>query len=79
MAKALSLKLKDEVFRETERILRRRGRPRNAYFNEAIHLYNKSWKRRLTRKALAKESALVAEDSMEVLRAFEQIDDTPVE
>mgnify|MGYP001592502542 FL=1 len=75
MSKALSLKLKDEVFREAEEILRKNRRPRNAYFNEAINLYNKLWKRRLLKKTLTKESALVAEDSMEVLEAFERIED----
>lgn len=75
MSKALSLKLKDEVFQEAEEILRKSRRPRNAYFNEAINLYNKLWKRRLLKKTLAKESALVAEDSMEVLEAFEHIED----
>lgn len=75
MSKALSLKLKDEVFQEAEEILRKNRRPRNAYFNEAINLYNKLWKRRLLKQTLAKESALVAEDSMEVLEAFEQIED----
>lgn len=75
MSKALSLKLKDEVFREAEEILRKNRRPRNAYFNEAINLYNKLWKRRLLKKTLTKESALVAKDSLEVLEAFEQIED----
>ncbi|HLG31106.1 MAG TPA: hypothetical protein VI387_12930 [Candidatus Brocadiales bacterium] len=75
MSKALSLKLKDEVFQETEEILRKSRRPRNAYFNEAINLYNKLWKRRLLKKTLAKESAMVSEDSMEILEAFEQIED----
>ena len=79
MSKALSLKLKDEVFREAEEIRRRSRRPRNAYFNEAIHFYNKLWKRKLLRKALAEESSLVAEDSLEVLEAFEQLDDGLVE
>jgi len=75
MSKALSLKLKDEVFQEAEEILRRSRRPRNAYFNEAISLYNKLWKRKLLKKALAEESALVAENSMEVLQAFEQFEE----
>ena len=75
MSKALSLKLKDEVFQEAEEILRKSRRPRNAYFNEAINLYNKLWKRRLLKKTLTKESALVADDSMEVLEAFERIED----
>ena len=75
MSKAISLKLKDDVFLETEEILRRNRRPRNAYFNEAIHLYNRLWKRKLLKKALADESGLVADHSLEVLRVFEQIED----
>ena len=79
MSKALSLKLRDEVFREAEQIRRRRGRPRNTYFNEAIDVYNKLWRRKLLKKALAEESAMVAGDSMEVLHAFEMIEDDLVD
>lgn len=75
MSKSLSLKLKDEVFREVEEILRQSRKPRNAYFNEAINLYNKLWKRRLLKKTLAKESSLVAADSLETLEVFEQLED----
>lgn len=75
MSKALSLKLKDEVFREAEEILRQSKRPRNAYFNEAIHFYNKLWKRKLLKRTLARESALVAGDSLEVLHCFEKLED----
>ena len=48
---------------------------RNAYFNEAINLYNKVWKRKLLKQKLAKDSALVAADSLEVLEAFERLED----
>ena len=75
MSKALSLKLKDEVFLETEKILRRSHKPRNAYFNEAIDLYNKIYKRKMLKLALQEESAMVSEDSMEVLGIFEKIED----
>lgn len=75
MSKALSLKLRDDVLAETERILRRSGQARNAYFNEAIHLYNKLWERKLLKKALQTESALIAGDSLEVLGIFEQFED----
>lgn len=75
MSKVLSLKLQDEVFQETEEILRQRRKPRNAYFNEAINLYNKLWKRKLLKKTLAEESALVADDSLQVLETFEQLED----
>lgn len=74
MSKVLSLKLQDKVFRETEEILRKSRKARNAYFNEAIDLYNKLQKRKLLKHQLARESALVAADSLEVLNAFEQLE-----
>ena len=79
MSKVLSLKLQEEVFRETEEILQRLRKPRNAYINEAINLYNKLWKRRVLKEALVQDSALVAEDSLEVLEVFEQLEDELVE
>ena len=75
MSKLLSLKLQDEVFQEAEEILRQNRKPRNAYFNEAINLYNKLWKRKLLKKTLAEESALVADESLLVLEAFELLED----
>lgn len=75
MAKVLSLKLREEVFLEAEDILRKNRRSRNAYFNEAIHFYNKMWKRKLLSSALARESALVADDSLAVLEVFERMED----
>ena len=55
MSKNLSLKLQDEVFEETERVLRRVKRPRNAYINEAIHFYNKLIARRLLKNKLVRD------------------------
>ena len=75
MSKVLSLKLKDEIFREAEEILRQNKRPRNAYLNEAVNFYNKLWKRKLLKRTLARESALLADDSLEVLHCFEKLED----
>jgi hypothetical protein len=75
MSKPLSLKLQDRVYEEAEEILRKSRKTRNAYFNEAINLYNKLWKRKLLKRALAAESALVAADSMELLETFERLED----
>jgi hypothetical protein len=75
MAKILSLKLQEKVLQESEEILRQRKTSRNAYFNEAIHFYNKLWKRKLLKKTLREDSALVSADSLEVLEAFEQLPD----
>ena len=71
MSKVLSLKLRDEIFAETERILKQRRRPRNRYFNEAIAFYNRLWNRRQLARQLANESRAVAADSMAVLAEFE--------
>ena len=75
MSKPLSLKLKDDVFIEAEEILRQNRKPRNTYFNEAINLYNKLWKRKLLKKALSEESALVRDESLFVLQEFEKLED----
>lgn len=74
MSRVLSLKLRDKVYEEAEEILRKSRKARNAYFNEAINLYNRLWKRKLLKRELAKESVLVAADSLEVLEAFERLE-----
>ena len=75
MSKMLSLKLQDGVYEETEEILRQSRKARNAYFNEAINLYNKLWRRKLLKRELTKESVLVSADSLEVLEVFERLED----
>jgi len=75
MSKSVSLKLQDEIFEETERVLKRVKRPRNAYINEAIDFYNKLVARRFLKKQLFRESAMVANDSMAVLEEFEKLED----
>ncbi len=75
MSKNLSLKLQDEIFEETEQLLRKVKQPRNAYINEAIHFYNKLVARRLLKSKLLKESNIVATDSMVVLEEFEKFEE----
>jgi hypothetical protein len=79
MAKLLSLKLQDKVFQDTEEVLRHVQKPRNAYLNEAVNFYNHLWRRKILKEALVRESAMVADDSLEVLQAFEQLEDELVE
>ncbi len=76
MSKNLSLKLQDEIFEETEHVLRKVKRPRNAYINEAIHFYNKLITRRLLKNKLIRESNIVAADSMMVLEEFEKFEES---
>lgn len=78
MSKTLCLKLREDIYDETEKILEVAGIPRNSYINSALELYNKLNRRRLLKKKLAKESALVQNESLEVLSEFEFIDDQPL-
>jgi predicted transcriptional regulator len=73
--KTLSLKLDDDIFDETEEITAQLRLARNRYINEAVNMYNLLQKRRLLKKSLAKESSLVAIESMEILREFDQLFD----
>lgn len=73
--KILSLKLDDDIFDETEEITAKLRLARNRYINEAVNLYNLVQKRRLLKKALAKESTVSATESMEILREFDQLFD----
>ena len=73
--KTISLKIDDSIFRETERLLALIKKPRNRYINEALNNYNRLHKRLLIEKKLMKESRLVEDDSMAVLKEFEILDD----
>jgi hypothetical protein len=73
--KSLSLKLDDAIFDETEEITATLNLARNRYINEALKIYNQVNKRRLLKKQLIKESKLTSDDSMEILREFEQLMD----
>ena len=72
--KTVSLKIDDIIFKETEKIILKIKKPRNRYINEAIAFYNKIQRRQILEKKLRKESELVKNDSMSVLKDFEEID-----
>lgn len=72
--KNLSLKLEENIFKETEDILNQINKSRNGYINEALQFYNKLQKRKLLSGQLEKESKLVKNSSMEVLSEFEMLD-----
>lgn len=71
--KNLSLKLKEEIYRDTEKVVKKLKVPRNSYINKAVDFYNKVNTRNLTRKKLFEESLLVSADSMEILQEFEKL------
>ena len=75
MAENLSLKLKDNVFKETEKIVNKLDTSRNAYINDAVDFYNKLMERKLTKARLVKESESIYQTSLDVLREFEKLED----
>lgn len=72
--KTISLKIDDTIFQETEMILGQLKKPRNRYINQAIDFYNKHQKRKLLEVKLRNESGLVGDESMKVLKDFEDLD-----
>ena len=79
MSKALSLKLQDNIFEEVERITKAAKIPRNTYINRALEFFNRMNRKRLLRKQLAKASKLVENNSLEVLKEFEALEDPIIE
>lgn len=75
MSKALLLKLNDETFATAEKILHKVRMPRNAYLNRAVDFYNRLQLRKLTAKRLKKDAALLREDTRDVIRSFELLED----
>lgn len=73
--KNLSLKLDDNTFEETEKIVTRLRVNRNRYINKAVHFYNTLHKKRILSKKLELESKLVRAESLKVLAEFEQLED----
>ena len=72
--KTISLKIDDSIFDETETILSKIKNSRNRYINEALAYYNQVQKKNLLEKKLSIESKLVSENSLSVLKEFEDID-----
>lgn len=72
--KNLSLKMDDKIFEETESILLKVKKNRNRYINEAVEFYNLLQRRRMLSRQLSKESKLVRNESMKILKEFENLD-----
>ena len=72
--KSISLKIDEAIFDETEIIRSMKKIARNRYINEAIAHYNQIQRRAWLAEELKKESLLVRDNSMEILREFEMIE-----
>lgn len=77
--KTLSLKLDEDIFDETEEILKEKKVARNRYINEALEFYNKFQKRKKLAAEFEKASGLSRESSLELIAEFDaMIDDEAV-
>ncbi|MFN4885786.1 MAG: hypothetical protein ACK5EW_09345 [Bacteroidota bacterium] len=73
--KNLSLKLDDDIFLETEKVIEKLGTTRNRYINEALAIYNKYYNRKMLREQLVKESRAAYGSSKEILDEYESLID----
>ncbi|MHA7129664.1 hypothetical protein [Algoriphagus namhaensis] len=73
--KTLSLKLDEELFEETEKLIKQKGIARNRYINEALDFYNRFQKRRKIAEAFKNASELVRTSSMQINKEFDQLMD----
>ena len=72
--RTISLKIDDSIFGETESMVALMKKPRNRYINEALDYYNKVQKRKILEQKLKRESLLVKDNSISVLKEFESIE-----
>jgi metal-responsive CopG/Arc/MetJ family transcriptional regulator len=74
--KSLSLKIEDSIIKETDELIKDIKISRNQYINQAIAYYNNIKKKNKIEKQLRDSSKLVAKNSMEVLKEFEELEET---
>lgn len=71
--KTISLRIDEDIFDETEALLALSKKSRNRYINEAISYYNMIQKRKNLEKKLRLESEIVKDESLAVLKEFEDL------
>jgi hypothetical protein len=72
--KTISLKINDLILEETKRIISISKQPLNKYIIEALEYYNRVQKRIKLENNLKDESDLVRNESISVLKEFENIE-----
>lgn len=79
MSKALSLKIRDEIFDEVEEIIKKLDTQRNAYINRALEYFNLMNRREFLKDSYIRESKMVSNNSLEILEEFEQFEENITE
>lgn len=75
MAKMISLKLKEELLKEVDKIVYRKKISRNSYINEALENYNRENRRKFLQDQLERESRIVSKNSKKILKDLENLKD----
>lgn len=73
--KTISLKIDDQIFEQTETLVKLQKKPRNRYINEALDYFNKMQEREALKEQFRISSLLCREESMKVLKEFEALED----
>ena len=71
--KTILLEIEDSLLVETELIISTLKVSNNQYINDALEFYNKIQKRKILENQLKFESALVKNESINVLKEFENL------
>ena len=71
--KTILLEIEDSLLLETELIISTLKVSNNQYINDALEFYNKIQKRKILENQLKFESALVKNESINVLKEFENL------
>jgi hypothetical protein len=72
--KTIAVNIKESVFKESEKLSAGLKKSTEKYINEAIQYYNLHQNRKVLKNKLKEESYLMKEDSLNVLKDFEEID-----
>jgi hypothetical protein len=73
--KTLSLKLDENIFEETEEMVRLKGVARNRYINEALDFYNRFQRRKKLAGDFKAASSSVRDSSMLINEEFDRLID----
>ena len=79
MSKAISVKLGNDIFEAAEQTIKQLNIPRNAYINKAVDFYTRIQNRKLIKEQLQRESQIVSDNSLSLLREFEILEDNIIE
>ena len=75
MAKLISVKIPESELKKIEASARTTGQSRNAYINKALRFYNRLYERKQLAAELRRDSELVGQGSLAVLREFDAFQD----